>query len=136
MLAACGHEASTLHLTPYRAASIYSSARSSPGGRAAPASTMTSGPATSPITVTFWGAAHTVTGSMHLVEAAGQRLLLDCGLFQGRRAEAYRRNREFPFTPHTLDTVIISHAHIDHIGNLPNLVRRGFRRLIHCTPAT
>lgn len=88
------------------------------------------------ITVTFWGAAHTVTGSMHMVEAAGQRLLLDCGLFQGRRAEAYRRNRDFPFAPSDIDTVVVSHAHMDHIGNLPNLVRRGFHGPIHCTAAT
>ena len=92
--------------------------------------------ANAPITVTFWGAAHTVTGSMHLVEAAGQRILLDCGLFQGRRAESYRRNRDFPFAPDSIDTVVVSHAHMDHIGNLPNLVRHGFHGPIHCTAAT
>jgi metallo-beta-lactamase family protein len=92
--------------------------------------------ADSPITVTFWGAAHTVTGSMHLIQAGRQRVLLDCGLFQGKRAESYRRNREFPFAPHSIDAVVITHAHVDHIGNLPNLVRRGFRGPIHCTPAT
>ena len=88
------------------------------------------------ITVTFWGAAHTVTGSMHLVEAGGRRVLLDCGLYQGKRAESYQRNRNFPFVPDQLDAVIISHGHLDHIGNLPNLVRRGFQGPIHCTPAT
>ena len=88
------------------------------------------------ITVTFWGAAHTVTGSMHLVDAGGKRVLLDCGLFQGKRAESYERNRNFPFAPDQLDAVIISHGHLDHIGNLPNLVRRGFHGPIHCTPAT
>ena len=61
-----------------------------------------------PITVTFWGAAHTVTGSMHLVEAAEQRILLDCGLFQGRRAYAHCRNCDFPFAPAGIDAPRIS----------------------------
>jgi metallo-beta-lactamase family protein len=87
-------------------------------------------------TVTFWGAAHTVTGSMHLLEANGRRLLLDCGLFQGRRAEARQRNSKFPFEPRSIDAVVLSHAHIDHCGNLPNLVRQGFAGPIYCTPAT
>jgi metallo-beta-lactamase family protein len=72
--------------------------------------------------VTFWGAAQTVTGSMHQVEAAGKNLLLDCGLFQGRRAEARRRNSTFPFEAKDVDAVLLSHAHIDHCGNLPNLL--------------
>src|SRR6266536_3488582 len=63
-------------------------------------------------TVTFWGAARTVTGSMHFVEANGQRFLLDCGLFQGKRAEARERNSTFPFDPGTIDTVVLSQAHI------------------------
>jgi metallo-beta-lactamase family protein len=88
------------------------------------------------LTVTFWGAARTVTGSMHLVEAAGRRVLLDCGLFQGRRAEARKRNTDFPFKPATIDAVVLSHAHTDHCGNLPNLVRQGFSGPIYCTPAT
>lgn len=87
-------------------------------------------------TVTFWGAARTVTGSMHLLEAAGKRILFDCGLFQGRRAESNARNREFPFKAKSIDAVLLSHAHIDHCGNLPNLVRRGFAGPIYCTPAT
>jgi metallo-beta-lactamase family protein len=87
-------------------------------------------------TVTFWGAARTVTGSMHLVEANGRKLLLDCGLFQGRRAEAYQRNSTFPFKPSDIKSVVLSHAHIDHCGNLPNLVRQGFDGPIHSTPAT
>jgi metallo-beta-lactamase family protein len=87
-------------------------------------------------TVTFWGAARTVTGSMHLVEAGRQKMLLDCGLFQGHRAEAWHRNKEFPFNPSDIDLVLLSHAHIDHCGNLPHLVRRGFRGPIYCTPAT
>jgi metallo-beta-lactamase family protein len=88
------------------------------------------------ITVTFWGAAHTVTGSMHLVESGRQKVLLDCGLFQGRRADAWKRNKDFPFAASDIDAVVLSHAHIDHCGNLPNLVRRGFRGPIYCTPAT
>src|SRR5438552_2368177 len=87
-------------------------------------------------TVTFWGAARTVTGSMHQLSAAGKTVLLECGLFQGRREESYRRNRDFPFRAKDIDAVILSHAHIDHCGNLPNLVRRGFAGPIYCTPAT
>jgi metallo-beta-lactamase family protein len=87
-------------------------------------------------TVQFWGATQTVTGSMHQVFAGGKTLLLDCGLFQGRRAESLQRNREFPFRAKDIDAVILSHAHIDHCGNLPNLVRRGFAGAIYCTPAT
>ncbi len=86
--------------------------------------------------VTFWGAAQSVTGSMHLVEVGSQRLLLDCGLVRGRRDEARQRNSHFPFDPASLDAVILSHAHVDHCGNLPNLVRHGFRGPIYCTPAT
>lgn len=87
-------------------------------------------------TVDFLGAARTVTGSMHLLHAAGQAVLLDCGLFQGRRAESRLRNAEFPFRPKDIDAVVLSHAHIDHCGNLPNLVKQGFRGSIYCTPAT
>jgi metallo-beta-lactamase family protein len=88
------------------------------------------------LTVTFWGAARTVTGSMHLVETAGKKFLLDCGLYQGRRAEAHERNMKFPFEPKRIDAVVLSHAHVDHCGNLPNLVRQGFSGPIYCTPAT
>jgi metallo-beta-lactamase family protein len=87
-------------------------------------------------TVTFWGAARTVTGSMHEVNAAGHSLLLDCGLFQGRRDESRRRNQKFPFRPKDIDGVLLSHAHLDHSGNLPNLVKQGFAGPIHCTAAT
>src|SRR5438132_6178962 len=90
----------------------------------------------SPPTITFWGAARTVTGSMHQVDACGKTLLLDCGLFQGHRAESHRRNKVFPWRPRDIDAVLLSHAHVDHCGNLPNLVRQGFRGPIYCTPAT
>jgi metallo-beta-lactamase family protein len=74
--------------------------------------------------IRFLGAAQTVTGSMHLVTTqAGSRILLDCGLYQGRRREAYQINRELPFDPASLDAVVLSHAHIDHSGNLPSLVK-------------
>ncbi len=86
--------------------------------------------------IQFLGAARTVTGSMHLVSVNGSRILLDCGLFQGRRAESYERNRNFPFDPASLDAVILSHAHIDHAGNLPNLVKNGFDGPIFATAAT
>lgn len=86
--------------------------------------------------VQFWGAARTVTGSMHLVQVGSKRILLDCGLYQGRREEAYRRNRDFPFAGTEIDAVVLSHAHIDHCGNLPSLVRSGFRGSIYCTSAT
>src|ERR1700722_10885635 len=87
-------------------------------------------------TVTFWGATRTVTGSMHRVDACGQTLLLDCGLFQGHRSESMRPNRQFPFRAAEIDAVLLSHAHIDHCGNLPNLVQQGFAGPIYCTPAT
>ncbi|MBN2172418.1 MAG: MBL fold metallo-hydrolase [Candidatus Krumholzibacteriota bacterium] len=88
------------------------------------------------LAINFWGAARTVTGSRHLIEIGGRRLLLDCGLFQGRRAESEQLNRELPFKAKKLDAVVLSHAHIDHSGNLPTLVRHGFRGRVHCTPAT
>jgi len=86
--------------------------------------------------ITFHGAARTVTGSRHLISINGHKLLLDCGLFQGRRKETRARNLNFPFDPANIDAVILSHAHIDHSGNLPNLVRRGFAGPIHATHAT
>ncbi|HBI46501.1 MAG TPA: MBL fold metallo-hydrolase, partial [Planctomycetales bacterium] len=73
---------------------------------------------------------------MHLVEAAGRRILLDCGLVHGKKDEARKRNASFPFAPLSIDAVVLSHAHIDHCGNLPNLVRQGFDGPIYCTPAT
>jgi metallo-beta-lactamase family protein len=86
--------------------------------------------------LSFYGAARTTTGSMHLVETGNQRILLDCGLYQGHRAEALERNSHFPFDPTTINTALLSHAHIDHSGNLPTLVRQGFTGEIHTTNAT
>lgn len=86
--------------------------------------------------ITFHGAAQTVTGSRHLISLNGHHLLLDCGLYQGRRKETYQRNLNFPFDPTDVEAVILSHAHIDHIGNLPNLVRQGYENPIHATYAT
>ena len=88
------------------------------------------------VTITFYGAVRTVTGSMHLLDAGGVRILLDCGLFQGRRTEAQRVNSQFPFEPAGIDAVLLSHAHLDHCGNLPTLARQGFHGTIYCTPAT
>ena len=76
--------------------------------------------------VQFHGAAGEVTGSMHLVEAAGRRILLDCGMLQGGRALEAGNFEPFPFDPATLDALVLSHAHIDHIGRVPRLVAQGF----------
>ncbi len=86
--------------------------------------------------ITFHGAAGEVTGSQHLLEVEERRILFDCGLFQGHRAEARRKNEEFAFPAESIDAVILSHAHIDHSGNLPRLYRQGFRGPIYCTEAT
>ena len=84
----------------------------------------------------FHGAARSVTGSRHLITVNGKRILLDCGLYQGRRADGYERNLNFPFDPASVDILVLSHAHIDHSGNIPNLVKNGFRGDIICTYAT
>ena len=86
--------------------------------------------------ISFHGAVRTTTGSQHLLEMNGIRLLLDCGLYQGKRQESIERNQNFPFDPKTIDAVILSHAHIDHIGNLPNLYKQGFEGNVYCTFAT
>jgi metallo-beta-lactamase family protein len=74
----------------------------------------------------FYGAAQTVTGSAHYLKANGHTLLLECGLFQGKRRKTYQINTEFLYPPGKIDAVVLSHAHIDHSGNLPNLVKHGF----------
>jgi len=86
--------------------------------------------------LTTYGAAKTVTGSMHLVEHNGHKLLLDCGTYQGKREESYRVNLNFPFNPAEIDAMILSHAHIDHSGNTPNLVKQGFSGPIYATNAS
>ena len=91
---------------------------------------------TQPLRLAFQGAARTVTGSRHLLSWGGRSWLYDCGLYQGRRDEADAINRTFRFDPESLDAVVVSHAHIDHIGNLPTLVAQGFRGPIHMTAPT
>lgn len=86
--------------------------------------------------LTFHGAAGEVTGSMHLLETGGKRILLDCGLFQGRREEARAKNQNFPLDPRDVDVIVLSHAHIDHAGRLPILRKLGYRGPIYCTSAT
>ncbi len=86
--------------------------------------------------INFWGATRTVTGSMHELRHRNRKILLECGFFQGRRSEARDRNCCFPFEAGAVDQVILSHAHIDHSGNLPNLVKQGFHGPIHATAAT
>ena len=86
--------------------------------------------------IRFHGAAQTVTGSQHLLEVNGSRVLLDCGLYQGKRQETYERNQNHPFDPEKIDAVILSHAHIDHSGNLPHLVKHNFPGPIFATKAT
>ncbi|MCA9949911.1 MAG: MBL fold metallo-hydrolase [Anaerolineales bacterium] len=86
--------------------------------------------------LTFHGAVRTVTGSQHLIEVNGKKILLDCGLYQGSRQESYRRNQNLPFNCNEIDVLVLSHAHIDHSGNIPNLVKNGFQGDIFCTYAT
>ncbi len=86
--------------------------------------------------IQFFGAAQTVTGSQHLLSINGKKILLDCGLYQGKRKEAFEINRNFPFNPSDVDVMILSHAHIDHSGNIPNLVKNGFSGQIYATSAT
>jgi metallo-beta-lactamase family protein len=88
------------------------------------------------IALTFWGAAGQVTGSCHLLEWNGRRVLLDCGLFQGKRIDASRFNAQVAFDPRQLEAVVLSHAHIDHSGRLPLLASRQFDKTIYATPAT
>jgi metallo-beta-lactamase family protein len=84
----------------------------------------------------FIGAAQTVTGSQHLLNINGKNILLDCGLYQGKRKESFELNRNFKFNPSEIDTLLLSHAHIDHSGNIPSLIKNGFRGSIFATAAT
>jgi metallo-beta-lactamase family protein len=86
--------------------------------------------------VTFYGAAREVTGSMHLVGAGANRILLDCGMFQGRRKESNEKNRVLPFDAAMITNMALSHAHIDHSGRIPLLTRNGFIGRVLCTRAT
>lgn len=87
--------------------------------------------------ITFWGAARQVTGSKHLLDLpGGTRVLVDCGLDYEKRKEFEERNARFPFDPKSIDVLILTHAHIDHSGNVPNLVRQGFKGMILCTQPT
>ncbi len=84
----------------------------------------------------FFGAAQEVTGSMHLLTVGGKRILLDCGLFQGHRKEAFEKNSNLPFDPASIDVMVLSHAHIDHSGNIPQLIKNGYDGSVFCTHAT
>ena len=84
----------------------------------------------------FNGAARTVTGSQYLLEINGKTLLMECGLFQGRRNDTYEKNLNFSFNPRHVDAMLLSHAHIDHSGNIPNLVKMGYKGPIYATAGT
>jgi metallo-beta-lactamase family protein len=86
--------------------------------------------------IEFIGGARTVTGSQHLLHINGKKLLLECGLYQGKRSESYERNKNFRFDPAEIDVMLLTHAHIDHSGNIPNLVKNGFKGSIYATSAT
>jgi len=86
--------------------------------------------------LTSYGAALEVTGSQHLIEANGKKILLDCGLFQGRRKDSFEKNKTFKYNPKEIDSLILSHAHIDHSGNIPHLIKEGFKGVVYCTKAT
>ena len=88
------------------------------------------------VTITFLGAAGTVTGSKYLVRYGGHSLMLDCGLFQGYKQLRLRNWQALAITPHKIDAVVLTHAHLDHSGYLPLLAKSGYRRDIHCTPGT
>lgn len=86
--------------------------------------------------IIFWGAARNVTGSKHLIELENCKILLDCGFYQGRRSESNQQNSNLPFDAAKIDAVILSHAHLDHCGTLPVLIKNGFAGKIYCTKAT
>ncbi|MFH1012441.1 MAG: MBL fold metallo-hydrolase [Candidatus Peregrinibacteria bacterium] len=86
--------------------------------------------------LTSYGAAEEVTGSQHLLEVNGKKILLDCGLFQGKRQESFGKNANFGYDPAKIDVLLLSHAHIDHSGNIPRLITHGFKGKVYCTAAT
>ena len=86
--------------------------------------------------ITFYGAVREVTGSMHLLETGNERILMDCGLFQGRRKETNEKNRTLPFDARTITNVVLSHAHIDHSGRIPLLTKNNFSGRVVCTRVT
>jgi metallo-beta-lactamase family protein len=88
------------------------------------------------VQIEFAGAAREVTGSCHILRVGGKTVLLDCGMFQGRRQESGEKNRALPLPVEQIDAVVLSHAHLDHSGRLPFLVNQGFSKRIHATPAT
>lgn len=88
------------------------------------------------VSLKFLGGVGTVTGSSHLVKAERSQVLLDAGLFQGRRDESYKINTTFNYNPHTIDALVLSHAHIDHCGNIPSVIKQGLRCKIYTTSAT
>ena len=88
------------------------------------------------VNITFLGGSGTVTGSKYLVRYNGKSLLVDCGLFQGYKQLRLRNWQPLPVTPHQIDAVVLTHAHLDHSGYLPLLARDGYTRAIHCTPGT
>ncbi|HUT52905.1 MAG TPA: MBL fold metallo-hydrolase [bacterium] len=87
-------------------------------------------------TLCSWGAAGEVTGSKHLLELEGRQIVLDCGMFQGKRKEAREKNENFPFDPSAVESLILSHGHFDHTGAIPIIVKKGFAGNVYCTPAT
>ena len=86
--------------------------------------------------ITFYGATREVTGSMHLLCAGNERILLDCGMYQGRRKQSERKNRVLPFDPRLITNMVLSHAHIDHSGRIPLLTRLNFSGRVMCTRVT
>jgi len=86
--------------------------------------------------IKFLGAAREVTGSMHMIEKDGYKLLIDCGMIQGKRKESFERNRNLPFTAYDVNAMILTHAHIDHSGNIPTLIKQGFKGSIYSSYAT
>ena len=86
--------------------------------------------------IKFCGAATSVTGSCHLLTSGDHQILLDCGQFQGNKVQEQMNHEEFPFDPAQIECVVLSHAHIDHCGRIPLLVKRGFKGSIYCTDAT